>query len=283
MKFDPRMLGVYDPPRPAASDARMPSPAAVSQVGSTFEVIQTRLQAPPQGPAAGEQLLFVTSRRWRGVDVYVAPECASQTGDFWVRVYAVDDYGGRSLVASGFGAASLPGLPAGQSVAEWAAAARGIASRWAVTVQTIATAPAVLASPVQFVAVASDEVTAAPEDVGVRTRFDTVSITLPFGIQDFEYSPQIVALAASNDLAAGAGTDRWIQLLSGASVGAAAGAAPIWSLPMHAVGPPVILDSRALRRIGYRGTRGCIVGVSSTPQIFTAAAAGDCHFTVQYR
>jgi len=283
MKFDPRMLGVYDPPRPAASDARMPSPEVVSQVGTTFEIIQTRLQAPPQGPAAGEQLLFVTSRRWRGVDVYVAPECASQTGDFWVRVYAVDDYGGRSLVASGFGAASLPGLPAGQSVAEWAAAARGIASRWAVTVQTIATAPAILAAPVQFVAVASDEVTAAPEDVGVRTRFSDQSIVLPFGVQDLEFSPEVVALAAANDLPAGAGTQRWIQLINAATVGAAAGAVPVWSFPVLAESAGIVLDSRALRRIGYRGTRGGSVGVSSTPTTFTESHAADCHFTVQYR
>lgn len=280
--------GVFAPPLPPSAEAR--APRVDARLGDSFELVTKRLEQPPAGPSAGEVEVLQTSRRWRGVDVYVVPGANTGVGAFWVRIYAVDDFGGRALVASGLGAASLAGLPAGGTpIGDWAAAARGIASRWAVTVQTLSSDPLVLGDALQVVAMASDEAVPPPPNVGVRSLFCNGSLVggqlarvIPFGIQDFAFTPEIVGLQASNDLAAGAGTARYFQIHQQVAPAACVGAVPLWSWPILAEGPGLVL-SGPLQRFGLRGSRGCIAYVSTSPTVGAAAAANDAHFTVLYR
>lgn len=288
MKQQHPRLGVFAPPLPPSVDAR--APKVETKLGDSFELVTKRLERPPASPSAGEEEVLQTSRRWRGVDVYVVPGANTGNGNFWLRVYAVDDFGGRSLVASGFAAASLAGLPSGKtSIGEWAVAARGISSRWLVTVQTISTDPLVTGGPLQVVALASDEAIEPPVDVGVRSLFCDGSLVggqlarvIPFGVQDFEYTPEVVGIQASNDLAAGAGTERYLQIHQQVAPAACVGAAPLWSWPILAAGPGLSLLG-PIGRFGLRGARGCIAYVSTSPTVGAAAAANDAHFTVLYR
>lgn len=285
-------LGVFAPPLPPSSESR--APTLETRIGDSYELVTKRLEVPPNGPSAGEVEVLQTSRRWRGCDVYVVPGLAGTSlaadGNFWVRVYAIDDFGGRSLVASGFGAASLAGLPGGATaIAEHAAAARGIASRWMVTIQTVTTTPAVLAAPVQVVAMASDEAVEPRGHVGVRSLFcdgstvgGELARVIPFGIQNFAYSPEIVEIQASNDLAEGAGSERYLQIHQQSAPAACVGATPLWSWPILAASPGLVLtDFR--QRFGLRGSPGCIVYVSTSPTVGASAAANDAHFSVLYR
>lgn len=286
-----RPVGVFAPPLPPSAESR--APLVESKLGDTYEIVQKRLERVPNGPAAGEVEVLQTSRRWRGVDVYVVPTANTGAGDFWVRVYAVDEFGGKSLVASGFAAASLERIQGAVSIAEQAAAVRGIASRWLVTLQTVSLAPSVLAAGVQVVAVASDEAVPPPADVGARSLFcdgtllgGELARVIPFGIQNFGYTPEVISVAASNNLPAGVpGNERWMQIHEAVAPAACVGAVPLWSWPLQPVSAPDgTMAGRPIGRFGRRaGNAGCIAYVSTSPAVGASAGAGDVTFTVKFR
>lgn len=266
----------YDPPPPKGLDPTPQTSAAARREIKNFSLVD-----PPSG--LSEILLFTFDSPWRGCDVYLYPPATifqAFQGFARVKIYAVSDVG-RALVASGMYAPAITppgGIGLTPSGAIWIAGVRGIAQRFEVTcaLSGAIITPGTVGNTLQAVGIASDEATTIPREVGESRLAAAGLITgacLPGNGagSDDKLAMLVTKIVAGNTAPA----FRYLQLHAAATV---AGASVLTLRDVIAIPPgqTVVVD----QPMGRYTQSGLVAIVSTTPQILTAAAAGDVVYEV---
>lgn len=237
-------------------------------------------------PTNGRTNVFSTTRRWRGVDVFLArPAFEADIVSPLIRlsVFAYIEGMDRVLVATGiYRHNSAPGLPVTPS--SWLCAARVAADRFDIELSLNGTPLDPGVDAVDVGIIATDELVEAPRDLGAVPMLDTAVLldstarapTPVVGDPGYE----VVAVQAT--MAAGA-APRWLHLHNINSVNPLDlnGQAPRFAFGMPAIGHSAYSDEEWLRTIRFdTGLAACS---SSTGYTTTIAAVGDVAYQVWFR
>jgi len=248
------------------------TPAIPDGVGYEMD---SRSFAFPMDMTNQEQPVWSTTRRWKAIDVYVAPQCVIATfhGELSIFVYA-ETAGIRSLVASGrIDLANQGNFGRPVSLPAWVCGGRSETTNYLVT-YSFTDALQVLLVPQQgafnVTCVASDRADPVPAGIG---EFVAPTVGGSFGtlgaLASFPGKSELVALGGANTVAAA----RWLHVhdrIAPVVPAGLAGLTPRITFPMGAV----IGDGFYTRDIRFRARGALMVVCSSTALTTTAAADG---------
>lgn len=255
---------IVAPPSPAASAAAPQGPQ--TSVAPNVETYAATYQWP-----GNETTVYTTVQHWRGVDVYLsqtAPQHVS--GVFTVRIYARLPAGLRVLVATGrLGHQNAIDLnPFTPRAPIWAAAARGQAVTYEVTLEYRTADPVAPRANVTIAVVASNEANDPPEWVG------TIKLGQQFATSLLDTSqipdPELVWVhAAPLETVV---TPRFLHVHD-RGTGGFPGASPVFSFPI--CGPSGNPAGNGVYPLRYKSLSGFLrVMASSTNG--TSAIVADC-------
>ena len=247
---------------------------------ATFRCIE--INNPLNGPPSA---VYSTTRRWRAIDVWISTDYFNtlDTDFLTVQVFAVTQ-GVRSLVASGRTRATTQDV-GGVLICS----VRQEADRFDVTIGRVG-GPAGANSATQQATVT---VVASDESDSIADNFIGAITPLPGGPTGFASfftlargcPPELLALYGANTVAAGAGSNRYLQVFDGATT-PGNGTTALLSVLVPA-GETRFIDAAGLGIVTPRGGRrfrtGLVVATSTTPATLTLTGGAELIFNYWFR
>jgi hypothetical protein len=272
---------------PAAAKLSPPAFVRVDADDQRAQVRESTKRADYEGgwqkvivPDQSNARVFSTTRRWRGIDVFIARPTftPSATALLRVKIFAVVEGMDRVLVASGI----LRHNSFDPTPSTWICGARVACDRFDVEFSCNESPASPGVDAVDIGVIASDELVELPPEIGAVSLTDTPRITT-----DTNKAPTILTGDPGYELvsvhATAIAAARWLHIHDQDSVDPIflTGIAPVFSFGFSAIGESVPDVSRALLR-GYRFTTGLAAIASSTAGT-TTPAVGDVAYQLFFR
>ncbi len=258
------LVGAFDPP---IAPVQRPPPAGPDGIVGDRELVLQRVFLPNSSTV----LVYTTQKRWRGIDVYIAPGDTGFAANVVVSIGVFAIVAGvRTLVGSGgVRGTDLTTFGACRAVAVRAA----IAERFEV-VLGFDGLPLTQQDNVNVSLIATDEALAAPDNDGVLTFTGTkhvLSGAAAVAVGGTSFPPTLVYVAAVTTTAA-----RFLHVHDVASVvpGTLNGRAPVFEYGLPLIGSGVAVEFQALRTRKLF-PQGFAVCGSTTAGVTTLPAAGQ--------